>query len=202
MKPFALPDLGEGLQEAEIVAWHVSAGDHVVADQPLVSVETEKAVVEIPAPWSGRIARLHGQPGDRDSRSGRRWSNTKKQPQPMPALSSATCRRARRSRRPPAARRRASGAASGYKATPAVRALARKLGVDLGAVAPSGADGLITKADVERAGSRPDRGRPAGALARRAPRHGREHDAVPRRGRSGHIDGRGRRGGLAGRAAM
>src|SRR5438067_11382553 len=65
MSIFVLPDLGEGLQEAELVAWHVGEGDHVVADQPLVSVETEKAVVEIPAPWSGRIARVHGQPGDR-----------------------------------------------------------------------------------------------------------------------------------------
>ena len=45
MKTFDLPDLGEGLQEAEIVSWHVGAGDHVVADQPLVSVETDKAVV-------------------------------------------------------------------------------------------------------------------------------------------------------------
>ena len=53
---FVLPDLGEGLQEAEIVAWHVAEGDHVVADQPLVSVETDKAVVEIPSPRSGRIA--------------------------------------------------------------------------------------------------------------------------------------------------
>ena len=49
-----LPDLGEGLHEAEIVAWQVSEGDHVVTDQPLVSVETDKAVVEIPAPHSGR----------------------------------------------------------------------------------------------------------------------------------------------------
>src|SRR5262249_32598656 len=65
MKAFALPDLGEGLHEAEIVAWHVSVGDHVVADQPLVSVQTGKAVVEIPAPWSGRIAKLQGRPGDR-----------------------------------------------------------------------------------------------------------------------------------------
>jgi 2-oxoisovalerate dehydrogenase E2 component (dihydrolipoyl transacylase) len=65
MRTLALPDLGEGLHEAEIVAWHVSLGDNVVVDQPLVSVETEKAVVEIPAPWSGRIAKLHGQPGDR-----------------------------------------------------------------------------------------------------------------------------------------
>ena len=58
MSTFVLPDLGEGLQEAELVAWHVAEGDHVVADQPLVSVETEKAVVEVPSPQSGRIARL------------------------------------------------------------------------------------------------------------------------------------------------
>ena len=50
MSTFNLPDLGEGLQEAELVAWHVAEGDHVVVDQPLVSVETEKAVVEIPSP--------------------------------------------------------------------------------------------------------------------------------------------------------
>ena len=64
MSTFRLPDLGEGLQEAEIVAWHVGVGDHVVADQPLVSVETEKAVVEIPSPQAGRIAKLHHAVGD------------------------------------------------------------------------------------------------------------------------------------------
>ncbi len=61
---FELPDLGEGLAEAEIVAWHVGVGDHVVTDQPLVSVETDKAVVEVPSPQSGHIAALHGEPGD------------------------------------------------------------------------------------------------------------------------------------------
>ena len=65
MTIFALPDLGEGLQEAELVSWHVSEGDHVVEDQPLVAVETEKAVVEIPSPQSGRIARLLAKAGDR-----------------------------------------------------------------------------------------------------------------------------------------
>ena len=64
MSIFHLPDLGEGLKEAEIVTWHVGEGDHVVADQPLVSVETDKAVVEIPAPYAGLIAKLHGAPGD------------------------------------------------------------------------------------------------------------------------------------------
>src|SRR5690242_4962437 len=65
MTTFNLPDLGEGLQEAEIVAWHVAEGDHVVVDQPLVSVETEKAVVEIPSPKSGHIAQLLAHSGER-----------------------------------------------------------------------------------------------------------------------------------------
>src|SRR5260370_31861545 len=65
MSTFVVRDLGEGLQEAELVAWHVAEGDHVVADQPLVSVETEKAVVEVPSPQSGRVVRLFAQPGER-----------------------------------------------------------------------------------------------------------------------------------------
>ena len=60
MKIFKLPDLGEGLQEAEIVQWHVKAGDEVALDQPLVSVETAKAIVDIPAPYAGRIVKLYG----------------------------------------------------------------------------------------------------------------------------------------------
>ena len=64
MRTFKLPDLGEGLSEAEIVNWHVSAGDRVVADQPLVSVETDKAVVEVPSPYSGTVVALHAKAGD------------------------------------------------------------------------------------------------------------------------------------------
>src|SRR5687768_6884664 len=61
---FNLPDLGEGLQEAEIVHWHVGEGQRVDVDQPLLSVETAKAVVDVPSPYSGRIVRLHAKPGD------------------------------------------------------------------------------------------------------------------------------------------
>jgi pyruvate dehydrogenase E2 component (dihydrolipoamide acetyltransferase) len=61
---FELPDLGEGLREAEIVKWHVGVGDHVVADQPLVAVETDKAIVEVPSPRSGRVAALRAEVGD------------------------------------------------------------------------------------------------------------------------------------------
>ena len=64
MKEFKLPDLGEGLTEAEIVEWHVSAGQHIELNQPLLSAETDKAVVEVPSPVSGHVLSLHGEPGD------------------------------------------------------------------------------------------------------------------------------------------
>ncbi len=64
MKIFRLPDLGEGLPDAEVNQWHVKVGDEVKADEPLVSMETAKAVVEVPAPRSGKIIKLHGNAGD------------------------------------------------------------------------------------------------------------------------------------------
>lgn len=64
MTTFHLPDLGEGLAEAEIVRWHVKVGDQVKVDQPMLAVETAKAVVEVPAPYSGVVTALHGKPGD------------------------------------------------------------------------------------------------------------------------------------------
>ncbi len=64
MKQFNLPDLGEGLPDAEIVRWLVKEGDTVTVDQPMVEMETAKAVVEVPSPFAGRIAKLHGQEGD------------------------------------------------------------------------------------------------------------------------------------------
>ena len=64
MKIFNLPDLGEGLAEAEIVRWHVNTGDHVKADDPMLAVETAKAIVEVPSPFTGVIKATHGKPGD------------------------------------------------------------------------------------------------------------------------------------------
>ena len=60
MKIFYLPDLGEGLAEAEIREWYVKEGDDVKVDQPLVSMETAKAVVDVPSPYAGKITELHG----------------------------------------------------------------------------------------------------------------------------------------------
>jgi pyruvate dehydrogenase E2 component (dihydrolipoamide acetyltransferase) len=64
MKIFNLPDLGEGLAEAEIVRWHIKPGDRINVDDPMLAVETAKAIVEVPAPFSGVIKTLHGAPGD------------------------------------------------------------------------------------------------------------------------------------------
>jgi 2-oxoisovalerate dehydrogenase E2 component (dihydrolipoyl transacylase) len=63
MPDFLLPDLGEGLTEAEIIAWRVQVGDHVDVDQPVVEVETAKAAVEVPVPFAGAVARIHAAPG-------------------------------------------------------------------------------------------------------------------------------------------
>jgi 2-oxoisovalerate dehydrogenase E2 component (dihydrolipoyl transacylase) len=61
---FLLPDLGEGLTEAELVSWHVSVGDTISVDQPIAEVETAKSTVEVPSPYAGIVAELHGQPGE------------------------------------------------------------------------------------------------------------------------------------------
>src|SRR5579875_2339737 len=144
MAVFVLPDLGEGLQEAELVQWHVSEGDNVVADQPLVSVETEKAVVEVPSPYSGRIARLYAKPGERI-----RVGAPLVEFDEGPRADTGTVVGELAAAAPPGAEPVAAKPA--VRAAPAVRALAQRLGVDLAALTPSGPNGTVTSADVERA---------------------------------------------------
>ena len=149
MTKFLLPDLGEGLQDAEIIAWHVSEGDHVVTDQPLLSVETDKAIFEVPSPWSGRIAKLFGGKGDVikvgtplvefDEGAGTDAGTI------VGRLAHESEDKAERHGKGPA------HPPAGVLATPAVRALAHKLEVDLDNVVPTGPGGSTTRADVERA---------------------------------------------------
>ena len=149
MTIFALPDLGEGLHDAEVIAWHVAAGDHVVADQPLVSVETDKAVVEVPSPQAGRIARLCAQPGDR-IKTGAPLVDYEEGPHPDTGAVVGELAAAATAPQPRAA---ATPVAPppGIKAAPAVRARAKALGVDLARIAPSGPGGTVTLGDVEAA---------------------------------------------------
>jgi len=148
MKIFKLPDLGEGLQEAEITEWHVKPGDTVAADQLLVSVETAKAIVEIPSPYAGQVARLFAAAGEivhlGAPLAGFEGAG---EPEDAGAVVGDVKVGTQVVAEAPAALGRGGGA---VRAVPAVRALARQLDVDLAIVTPSGADGVITAADVRR----------------------------------------------------
>jgi 2-oxoisovalerate dehydrogenase E2 component (dihydrolipoyl transacylase) len=174
MSTFNLPDLGEGLAEAEIVRWHVEVGDRVKVDQPMVAVETAKAVVEVPSPHAGIVKALHGKPGDviatgaplvefqldgeQAAASGKQARPPAKDPDAGPTRKaddsgtvvgsmptsdhewvedSATARSAER-----------SGGRERVRAAPAVRALAKRLNVELTSIRGSGRGGLITVDDV------------------------------------------------------
>lgn len=147
MRQFVLPDLGEGLEEAEIVTWHVTEGDHVVTDQPLLSVETDKAVVEIPSPSSGRIAHLFGNKGD-IVKVGAPLVEFAEGAEPD---TGTIVGELGREEHPPAAGISPQRATGRPHVFPAVRALARKLDVELETVEATGPGGTITRADVERA---------------------------------------------------
>ncbi len=148
MRQFDLPDLGEGLEEAEIVAWYVNEGDHVVVDQPLVSVETDKAVVEVPSPQSGRIARLFGGKGDL-VKVGTPLVEFSEGAEVDTGTVVGELGGAEKTRGAEASTEAAPMRA--LQVMPAIRALARKLDVDLNLVQATGAGGMITRADVERA---------------------------------------------------
>jgi pyruvate dehydrogenase E2 component (dihydrolipoamide acetyltransferase) len=154
MKTFNLPDLGEGLQEAELVTWHVAVGDHVVADQPLVSVETDKAVVEIPSPWAGEVARLHGKPGDLLKVGAPLVDFAKQEISDSGTVVG----------RLPAGEELGFGTPDNRSgknivtASPAVRNRARQQGVDLTRLVGSGPDGSISLEDVDRAAPEADAG--------------------------------------------
>ena len=154
MKTFNLPDLGEGLQEAEIVAWHVAVGDRVAADQPLVSVETDKAVIEIPSPQAGRIAKLLARPGE-IVEVGAPLAAFEPAAEAGAGAVAGEIKAASEVIEEEEATVESPAAAAAVKATPVVRALARRLGVDLAVVGPSGPGGAITAPDVERAAKTP-----------------------------------------------
>jgi pyruvate dehydrogenase E2 component (dihydrolipoamide acetyltransferase) len=144
---FRLPDLGEGLTEAEIVAWHVKIGERVRVDQPMVSVETAKAVVEVPAPFAGVVTKLHGEAGDVlatgspliefESDAGS-VVGTIPEIRDEQFIETAVMSVAPASADP-----------SGHsRALPVARALARRLGIDLATLKGSGPGGVITLDDV------------------------------------------------------
>jgi pyruvate dehydrogenase E2 component (dihydrolipoamide acetyltransferase) len=166
---FNFPDVGEGIHEGRIVEWLVAEGDAVTEDQPLLKVETDKAVVELPSPYAGSVLKVHAEAdstifvGDPLVTIGEAGEVVQDDVQPHAAPRAVT----------PAADEPAveapTAAARRPLATPRTRALARKLGVDLSAVRGSGSGGRITDEDVRRAADgsapQPEVARPAGVPA-------------------------------------
>jgi pyruvate dehydrogenase E2 component (dihydrolipoamide acetyltransferase) len=191
MSIFKLPDLGEGLPDAEIVEWHVKVGDKVEVDQPMVSMETAKAVVDVPVPMAGIVVKLYGEPGDViDTDSPLIEFNTGAEPAKAESASDTTDSPAKlraeaeqvlkdlaeessQTTESPA-KKEAIGTVvgqmeasdtvldsmtdfGGKKAAPAVRALAKKLGVELNDVVATGVGGVIRPSDVKAAASKPSK---------------------------------------------
>ncbi len=166
VRRFLLPDLGEGLTEAEVVAWHVAAGDTVTLNQVLAEVETEKAVVELPSPFAGTVVELLAQPGDTVAvgaplvavdTGGDTAEGAEAEPEKVSVLvgygpSDATP--SRRRRRRGGDHRDHGGPPPGAEpngrplAPPPVRYAARQAGVDLAEVAGHGPDGIVTREDL------------------------------------------------------
>jgi pyruvate dehydrogenase E2 component (dihydrolipoamide acetyltransferase) len=156
---FRLPDLGEGLTEAQLVAWRVEEGAQVEVNAPLCEVETAKAVVVIPSPWAGTIQKLHARPGESVAVGEALVTITAAaaQTESMPgtlvgygpgAPESGIRRKARSASSVP----ESSG---DVRAAPFVRQIAKEMGVDLAQLTGSGPGGRITRADVEAAASSP-----------------------------------------------
>ena len=202
-KTFILPDLGEGLPDATIVEWYVKVGDTIRLDENLVSMETAKAVVDVPSPVSGKVLKLAGGAGDiivtgtmlaefeidpslpqraegqdtghhhgghgpgtpdsaadhkvvASSDGGAIAATSTPQPEAKSAAEEAGKRQDAGTvvgamQTSDAVRSEAAVAVGGVKAVPAVRAMARKLGVDIAHVRASGPDGVVTMEDVKRA---------------------------------------------------
>jgi pyruvate dehydrogenase E2 component (dihydrolipoamide acetyltransferase) len=181
---FRLPDLGEGLTDAEIVEWKVAVGDIVTIDQIVVEVETAKAAVEVPVPYAGTVLRLHAEAGT-PLGVGEPLITVGAAPSaaPAPAVPDPAAERYREEEQAgsgnvligygtghepaPRRRRRRTAAAPQTPApaplteahaprviSPLVRRLARNHGIDLAALAPSGPAGVVLRRDVEDAVAR------------------------------------------------
>jgi pyruvate dehydrogenase E2 component (dihydrolipoamide acetyltransferase) len=145
LSEFRLPDVGEGISEAEIVRWLVAEGATVNEDQDIVEIETDKAIVALPSPHSGKIAKLHRKEGD-----------IAKVGEILVSIETEDTGHAA----PQADHGTVVGSLGDQevielptpvKATPAVRALAKQLDIDLVKIRGTGSEGKITREDVERA---------------------------------------------------
>ena len=169
-RDFRLPDLGEGLTEAEIVKVLVREGEVIAEDAPLLEVETDKATVEIPSPMSGRVEKIHVEPNQtvkvgqvlvtfadagaqaaKGTPSGKQAADTLDPTRTLAPEPRTTVQDGRARQAAPPEPPRAPAHPGPVPATPATRRLARELGVDLQAVRATGPGGRVTDDDVRSA---------------------------------------------------
>ena len=211
VRDFLLPDLGEGLEDAEVVKWRVAEGDRVALNQPLVEVDTAKALVEIPSPWEGVVQKLHagegdvikvGQPLVSIEVPGEAGSVPKKPARSAdkaaPERAGGTTGDGKSKRRPvlvgygvadteeeapPAggARRARADRGEPVPASPPVRRLAKSLGIDLATVAGTGPGKRVTREDVLNASEERE---PSGSPTKTERRAPVEEESVVRAGPS------------------
>jgi len=145
-RAFKLPDLGEGIHEGEVIAVLVSVGDEINEGDPILEVETDKASVEIPSPYTAKVLQIMVKPGDvikvgdvmmTFSNGGETVAEAKPEKEPAEPAATATAPEI-----PPASKK------GPVPASPSTRRLARELGVDLHRVSPTGTAGLVTAEDV------------------------------------------------------
>jgi pyruvate dehydrogenase E2 component (dihydrolipoamide acetyltransferase) len=163
---FRLPDVGEGIAEAEIVEYLVKVGDQVKADQPVVRIETDKAVVELPAPVTGKVVEIPNEPGstvkvgdalliiETEAVSRKEMAEAETKPEPKRKKAEPEERPATAAREEKEAPAKEAPEAPRVLATPHTRRLARELKVDINAVKGSGSHGRITDDDVRKAASK------------------------------------------------
>jgi 2-oxoisovalerate dehydrogenase E2 component (dihydrolipoyl transacylase) len=180
-----VPDIGEGIAQVELVAWHVKPGDTVAEDQALADVMTDKATVEIPSPVAGQVVGLGGEVGQVlavgaeliriETNSAAASAVVDLGTAPEALAKEAAAKAATASARTHASAAKAPEASAGFAAakpasrpiaSPAVRARAWELGVDLNEVVPSGPAGRVLRSDLDAAAAR---GAPGAAAAARAP---------------------------------
>jgi len=158
---FRLPDLGEGLTEAQLVTWRVEEGGRVEINTPMCEVETAKAVVVIPSPWAGTIQKLHARPGESVAVGEALVTITSAEASAAEAPAGTLvgygpgAPESGIRRKPRTAAASVPESSGDTRAAPFVRQLAKDMGVDLGQVTGSGPGGRITRADVESAASAP-----------------------------------------------
>jgi pyruvate dehydrogenase E2 component (dihydrolipoamide acetyltransferase) len=165
MLEFKLPDVGEGIHEAEVMRWLVNVGDTVERDQPILEIQTDKAVVEIPAPVAGIIAEIRAEAGSMaqvgdvlividPTDQVTATAGAKKTAEPAQATSSST--NGQTAAPPPAPGGVAAGPGRRVLAAPAVRKMALELGIDLARVPGSGPAGRVLPDDIKKFAAQPD----------------------------------------------